>query len=547
MTPGEQSVGGRTPSLSSSLPLACVVLLTLALSALLALRFRFNFNPDSLALLRLAHYWGAGQWSLAASSYWGPLFPMLLSPLLGMGIDPFIAGKLATIGSAIVYLFGARSLFKGLGLGAMPLELCTLLAGVTAAVYSAMPPTADLLMSGLVCFGLRHLLAPDWTTSRRRQCAGGVLLGAAYLAKAFALPLAVLLICAVAVLRAWSLKHQRRVVASAFAVTFVALALSAGPWIAILSIKFDTFMISSSGSLNHAIAGPRDVDRYHPVGRTFHTPPEGREFAWEDPFGMPYRHWSPFENTEYMQHQIGLIQRNATFIIDALGIGSVTLALIALIVVRPWRTPHGSLWAWALPLAALMSCLYLPVFAGALRYYLVAYIVLSASAMMVVLEIAKRFGVRTKIALTLAGMVTALLAVQYQIRPAYWLLHEIDGDYGSAVREALPLASQLAGAGTQAGIASIDDEWRVGMFLAFALDTRWHGNVSHPTLDEVKRSGAQLIVVNRDHPLLAQIAADPDMHEQSVPAPSNGATSRGGRMRYYWYRALGDPGPGKHG
>src|SRR6185369_15642294 len=101
------------------------------------------------------------------------------------------------------------------------------------------------------------------------------------------------LVCVVAAFRAWSLKQQRRRVALSAAVTFLAFALTAGPWIAILSVKFDKLMFSSAGSPNHAISGPPDVDRYHPVGRTFHSPPEGRRFSWEDPYGMPYKSWSP--------------------------------------------------------------------------------------------------------------------------------------------------------------------------------------------------------------------------------------------------------------
>jgi len=128
----------------SSILLVCIVGLTLAWSAVLARQFPLNFNPDSIALLQLAEYWRGGQWNLAVSSYWGPLFPILLSPLLAIGIDPLLAGRLAMIVTGIIYLLGARSLLKALGLVAMPLELCTLLAGGIAAVYSAMPPTADL-------------------------------------------------------------------------------------------------------------------------------------------------------------------------------------------------------------------------------------------------------------------------------------------------------------------------------------------------------------------------------------------------------------------
>jgi len=89
--PGEQEQtlsDHGTSGPRSSILLVCIVGLTLAWSAVLARQFPLNFNPDSIALLQLAEYWRGGQWNLAVSSYWGPLFPILLSPLLAIGIDP---------------------------------------------------------------------------------------------------------------------------------------------------------------------------------------------------------------------------------------------------------------------------------------------------------------------------------------------------------------------------------------------------------------------------------------------------------------------------
>jgi len=100
---------------------------------------------------------------------------------------------------------------------------------------------------------------------------------------------------------------------------------------------------------------------------------------------MPYKSWSPFEKPEYMRHQIKLIEHNARFIVDVLGVGSLVLALIALVVMRPWQNRREVLWAWALPLVALMSSLYLPVFAGAPRYYLFCYPLLLGSALLLAL------------------------------------------------------------------------------------------------------------------------------------------------------------------
>ncbi len=524
----------------SLVALCCTLALTFALSMGLASRFFYIVNPDSIAMLRLADYWWHGQWRLAVSSYWGPLFPIMVSPLRALGVEPFMAARIAMVASAIIYVLGARSLLKSLGLVAIPLEFCTFLVGITGALYSAMAPTADLLLSGLASFGLALLLSANWRTSRKVQCASGLLFGLAFLAKAVALPMAVLLVTAIALFRAWKPQEQRRQVLSAVAVTFLSLGLAAGPWIATLSFKFDKFMFSSSGSLNHAIAGPTDVDRYHPVGRTFHKPAEGRMFAGEDPYGMPYKHWSPFESQDYLNHQLALIKRNANFILNGLGAGMVALALLALVLVRPWRAGSFAHWPWALPMVILMSCLYLPVFAGSARYYLLSFPVLYAAATMVPIEIGRRVGLNARIALFAAIIFSGLLAAFYQIRPAWRELHEVDGDYGFAVRQALPMAWHIANSGNIVEVASVGDDYRVGLFISFVLDSRWLGNMQDPPLDAVKNSGAQLIVVKSGHHLLPQMLADAAFTEQIAPAPLAGVQQNGRPSRYFWYKKATD-------
>jgi hypothetical protein len=54
--------------------------------------------------------------------------------------------------------------------------------------------TPDLLVSGLLGFGVSLLISTTWVESRRIQFFTGMLLGAAYLAKAVALPVGIALV-----------------------------------------------------------------------------------------------------------------------------------------------------------------------------------------------------------------------------------------------------------------------------------------------------------------------------------------------------------------
>jgi hypothetical protein len=494
--------------------------------------YYYNFNPDSLALLRLAHYWATGNWHLAVSSYWGPLFPLLMSPLLAIELTPYLAARLAMGLSGLLYLIAVHFLLVRLGLRGFLLGGVTTLFAVYAALYSALAPTADLLMSGLLCLGTVQLLDPAWAVSRRRQCAAGALLGLAYLAKAVALPLAILLVGSAAWWRAFASNSPLRSVAVPAAWTMVFVLAISLPWILTLSVKFDRPMFSSSGSINHAIAGPPDVDRYHPVGRTYHLPEPGREFAWEDPINMTYKYWSPLESTAYFKHQTRLLLKNALYIAKTLGYGFLVFAALAFWKMRPSRMPYrDEVWRWSLPAVLLLSSPYLPVFAGANRYYLACFPFLVAATVMLLLHLG---GKQRPIVPAAVLTVTVLFAAYHHLWPAWMELRWLDGWYASAAREALSLSEAVRTEGLIADVASVDDDRRAGMFLAYNLGTRWRGNRIAPSLGEVMQSGAGLLVVRNSGVLLPELAAEQTMRELTPPISVYSTPESRRTLRYFF-------------
>ncbi|QQR52800.1 hypothetical protein IPG36_01610 [bacterium] len=76
--------------------------LLLALYALIGLgrlpAFRYQINPDGVAYIDLARLYADGQWWTAINAYWSPMFSWLLAPLIAIGLNPLIAGKLVQLG-----------------------------------------------------------------------------------------------------------------------------------------------------------------------------------------------------------------------------------------------------------------------------------------------------------------------------------------------------------------------------------------------------------------------------------------------------------------
>ncbi len=302
-----------------------------------------RFNPDAVAYLQLALHWREGTWDLAASAYWGPLFPWLSALAMSLVTEPIVAGRVVMAGSALGFIAGGAALLRALE---VPAPAC--IAGVAcllvfAAAWSVQIMTPDLLVTALLMGGMAAALSPRFP---ERPWLAGLLFGLGFYAKAVALPLGVALLLACG---AWHLAQRRRTI-RATALAGVVLVLVAAPWIGLLSARQGAPSMGTAGSINLAIAGPHYVgaagDRFdpsHPAFTSFHAPREGRITAWEEATEMAYVRWSPLAEPG---HLLRLVRYNVALTFatlrgfDLFGIG-LAAALIAPFAAfagaRPWR------------------------------------------------------------------------------------------------------------------------------------------------------------------------------------------------------------------
>ncbi len=85
----------------------------------------------------------------------------------------------------------------------------------------------------------------------------------AYLAKSYGLPFFLAHFTLATVFHGLTTKAPRTQVFKAWVLGLAAFLAVAGPWIAILSCKYQKVTFSTAGSINYAIAGPKDVYRNH--------------------------------------------------------------------------------------------------------------------------------------------------------------------------------------------------------------------------------------------------------------------------------------------
>lgn len=455
----------------------------------------FVLSPDAISYIRIALYYARGQTDLMVSGYWGPLLSWLMVPLLWLGADPLCAARIVTGFSAVVYLFGCVSLFRSLQLHWAGVVLGTWLAAMAAvAVTSDISP--DILMAGLLCLGISRMLSPQWLTQRSAPLTAGLLCGVAYLAKAVVLP-TVFVLC-IGISGMWVMSRMCNItsVLRSVALTVLSFALVAIPWVVTLSVHYKYPTFTTSGKINHALMGPTERDQIHPFGKIYHIPEPGRITVWEDPSNMPYRYWSPLESPQNAKHQLWVIYKNYRSMLDvfhdfdALGISG--FALIGCLLHRQWRRRLSlERWRWSGVLVACLCSVYLPVFALAHRYYAPVYPLLVAAS----LGLVGRLTHSSRAGHNLPRLLGCGLVVCSFAAPTVVNLSAVLGGIKEPHAYAYTLADKLQAANIHGALAGVDGN--EGLPVAFFMNQPWYGSEQNPTLEKIKASQANIIIISR--------------------------------------------------
>jgi len=278
-----------------------------------------TLRSDALCYVRRALYLSQGDFYHSISGYWSPLISWCMAPLMWWGVDGAYAawGVLCAWGALLVVAIGwllytCTSLNPVWKLGVM------MVAALAACPPAAAALAPDLIMSACVIAYLAAVMRPTLMERWGSQFLVGVLGGVAYLAKAYALPFVVVHLPLTLAMRGWAegkptdcgpraLRAVGRRVLGAYGVAMVGLALTAGPWIGVLSWRYGGLTISTTASRAHAVVGPGGG---HPLP-AFFVAEDPYISAWENPEDLPYKFWSPLASREHFSHQMRVMRANA--------------------------------------------------------------------------------------------------------------------------------------------------------------------------------------------------------------------------------------------
>ncbi len=265
------------------------VTLVVAIVAIVLLEQR-AVSSDGASYLAISRHWAEGEWTTAINGYWSPLLSLLIAPAAILGIPLIAAAKIFAGATSVAAICAVQRLMR-VG-GADPTIAAIVAVGASPfAVFAAIDNlTPDLLMATLLV-----LFVAEMVGGLQRPVVAGLLGGAAFLAKAYALPFIVVYPIVVAVAAGalvrfarrgdrghdaaermrWALRRLLRTAA-------VAAAIAVG-WSALISIDEGRVTFSTSAEYNSAISQPGSPGNPYSYAGLIDPDHPTAFWGWEDP------------------------------------------------------------------------------------------------------------------------------------------------------------------------------------------------------------------------------------------------------------------------
>ncbi|MCS1407234.1 MAG: hypothetical protein M2R45_00391 [Verrucomicrobia subdivision 3 bacterium] len=474
-----------------------------------------QLNTQGIAYILLAKHCASGDFGLAVSSYWSPMLSWCIAVGLKIGWNDPTAARVAMGISGLLFWIAAVVLLFLTQIPARSLLIGAWLTAFAALPWSIEYISPDLLGAALLLLAIATTFYTVRFKSREAAIAAGLFWGLTYYAQAMLLPVIFISLLGFGLIGKLGSSDKTRTWLKSIGLQTAVAVIIMVPWWTVLSLEYGRPTIGTVWKIDHAVAGPPDVDRYHPCFGSFNPPSEGRLTNWEDPARLKYSYWSPLKTRANREHQASLIKSNikaALSIFSGYGtFGIGILALLSCLVFRPplERQVLSQTWRWVIVPAPSVVLAFLPVSVTGFdsRFFYVVYPLMLVAALNFIEWLPRQFDWER----FPGGFVAAILAILFAIPIIPRLTASLEGMHNPGGYATLELAARMKTAnisGTIAGDAMLLGS-RTGLYVACLLNESWIGDSPAVVGTDYLSCGADLIIVHRQHRVNSDMEFNP--------------------------------------
>lgn len=241
--------------------LISLILYWIGFSALLP-DFLHQVDPDGIAYINEAKVFFSGDFNSAINGCWSPLFPVLLSPFVKLGIDPLLLCRLFNGVFSCLILFSFNRLIKKLNvnysflLALLPFAIALITLSMT---FYLLGP--DVLQTLLLSVFLNLLLCKDFFEKKAMIMLASFIGALCYFAKAYNFSLIILLVFILFFLHYYFINRKffSRIALKKLLFFYLFFLIFCSPYIIAISIKYQHFTFSTAGPITmHKSLAPED-------------------------------------------------------------------------------------------------------------------------------------------------------------------------------------------------------------------------------------------------------------------------------------------------
>lgn len=190
--------------------------------------------------------------------------------------------------------------------------------------------TPDLLIVCFLVYYLSVIFDDKYITNLKKGLFCGLLGGLAFLTKSYAFVFFILhftVFNLIFYLQNIS-RENKKTIFKNFILGLMVFFMISGVWIALISDKYGGLTIGSTGKYNYELVGPESYGHAMHYQGLIKPPNDSAISAWEDPFYLNMKSWSPLSSWSNLEHQLYIIWSNFLDVINIFIMYSIFSILI---------------------------------------------------------------------------------------------------------------------------------------------------------------------------------------------------------------------------